>query len=74
MYILEILFTLILLVVLFNLIIFALRQHESMKRSGNVVYLRITMPKKDRDQDGVAETGCFAQNKVEQSRGADTAK
>lgn len=56
MYILEILLTLILLAGLFNLVIFALREKESMKRSGNVIYLRITMPKKDSDQDEKRET------------------
>ena len=56
MYIIETLIACIFVVALYNLVIFVIREQENMKRSDNIIFLKITMPKKDSDHDEKKET------------------
>ena len=56
MFLIEILLACLFIAGLVNLVLFIVREQESMKRSGNIVFLRITMPKKDSDHDEKKDT------------------
>lgn len=56
MFLIEIILACILVAWLINLVIFIVREQEGLKRSGNMIFLKITMPKKDSDHDEKKET------------------
>jgi len=56
MFLIELLLVCLFIAGLVNLVLFFFREHESMKRSGNIIFLRITMPKKDSDHDEKKDT------------------
>jgi hypothetical protein len=56
MFLIEILLACLFIAGLVNLVLFIAREQENMKRSGNIIFLRVTMPKKDSEHDERKDT------------------